>query len=476
MVEWQQMTEERGQQTDGQQVTGRPRRPREGVSRRQAIQYGLAGLAGLGMASALTYYLSRVGDNNAESTPGGTVAGTGAPATSATTGEAPVERAQVFPGDAPTGELWENWKKRGWVAEAQFYGKLPDGRVECGVCPNRCVLAPGDRSHCRNKVNKDGVLYTLAYGNPCALHVDPIEKKPLFHFLPGTKSFSLATAGCVFRCLNCQNWEISQRTPEQTKDATGPGRRLTASDAAGLTSGDVDRLSLMPQDVVDMAQALNCPSISYTYSDPIAYYEYAYDTCKLARAKKVRNVLVTCGYIDEGPLRDLAQYVDAAHVDLKGFDEPTYRKLNSGRLGPVLDTLKTLKSLSDGGMWFEIINLVVPTYTDKIETIKRMCSWIVENLTADCPLHFSRFMPLYKLAYLTPTPADILVQARQAAQSIGLRYVYIGNVRGLEDVQTTFCPSCKKPVIERDVFAVTSMNLDAGRCKFCKTKIAGVWA
>jgi len=431
---------------DQRQPTGERGGPAKRLTRRRAMAYGAVGLAGAAAGGSLLQRLFRLGES-----------------------EAP---ADVFKGDAPKGELWELWQKRGWVKEASHYLKL--GRnVQCKMCPNNCLLEPGDRSHCRNRVNRDGTLYTMAYGNPCTFHVDPIEKKPLFHFLPGSKSFSLATSGCVFRCLNCQNWEISQKRPEETKDPRGPAFRLRPPLPAAITLEEMRRLSLFPEDVVAVTQALGCPSISYTYSEPTAYYEYAYDTCKLARERKVRNVWVTCGSIEERPLREILPYVDAAHVDLKGFDDEIYRQLNSGKLQPILNTLKTYKSL---GVWFEIINLVVPTYTDDLEMIKRMCGWLVDNLGPDQPLHFSRFQPQHKLTHLPPTPVETLVRARAVAVSAGLRYVYIGNVRGVADSETTFCPNCKKPVVERDIFAVTALNLDGGKCRACGTKIAGVWA
>jgi pyruvate formate lyase activating enzyme len=415
------------------------------LSRRTAVRYGLVGLSGAAGVSALWWYLRHAA---AEATP-----------------------AEIFRGDAPTGQLWDLWRQRGWVKEASHYLKL--GRnVQCKVCPNNCLLAPGDRSHCRNKINREGVLYTLAYGNPCTFHVDPIEKKPLFHFLPGSLSFSLATSGCVFRCLNCQNWEISQKTPEETKDPRGPELRFKPPVPPSISLQDLNRLTMFPEDVVAVAASLRCPSISYTYSEPTAYYEYAYDTCKLARQSKIKNVLVTCGSIEERPLRDLGQFVDAAHVDLKGFDPDIYWKLNTGRLQPILNTLKTLKSM---GIWFEIINLVVPTYTDDPAMIRRMCGWIIENMGPDQPIHFSRFSPLHKLTHLPPTPVETLLEARSIAQSAGLRFVYIGNVREVGNAETTFCPNCKKPVVERDIFAITTLNLAAGKCKFCQTRIAGVW-
>jgi pyruvate formate lyase activating enzyme len=417
-----------------------------GISRRVAIGLGVSGVAGLAGAATIFEFFSKWRD-----------------------AEAP---ADTFKGDAPKGEVWDLWQKRGWVKEGRHYLKLGPN-VQCKVCPNNCLLEPGDRSHCRNRVNHDGALYTLVYGNPCTFHVDPVEKKPLFHFLPGTLSFSLATSGCVFRCLNCQNWEISQKKPEETKDPRGAELRLKPPLPATLTQSDMARLSLFPDDVVAVTEALRCPSISYTYSEPTAFYEYTQDICKAARERRIRNIIVSCGSIEERPARDLYQFADAAHVDLKGFDEDTYRKLNSGRLAPILRTLKLLREL---GVWFEIINLVVPTYTDNLDLIRRMSGWIAKELGPDQPLHFSRFQPQHKLEHLAPTPVEILVKARDAARSEGLHFAYIGNVPGLPDAGTTWCPGCKKAIIERDIFDVLRNEVVAGKCPFCGTKIAGVWS
>ncbi len=416
------------------------------VNRRQAIKYGVIGLAGLAGVGSTAYYVLR----------------------SARTEEA----ATVFKNDAPRGEFWELWKKRGWTREAYHYLKL--GRnVQCQVCPNECVLEPDDRSHCRNKVNKDGKLYTLAYGNPCSFHVDPIEKKPLFHFLPGTGVFSIATSGCSFRCLNCQNWEISQKKPEETKDPAGDELRFNPRRTEFLTRKDVARLSMFPEDVVELTKLSASHSIAYTYSEPTSFYEYMLDTAKLARSKNIKNVWVTNGYIKQEALVELCQYLDAANVDLKSFSEQTYRKLNSGKLQPILDTLKTLKRQ---GVWFEVTNLVVPTYTDKLDRIGRMCDWLLENIGPDHPLHFSRFHPQYKLDHLSPTPIGFLTQARATAEKAGLHYVYIGNVRGVPEAEMTFCPNCKKAVVERFIYLVRKINIEGGKCKFCGAKIAGVWS
>ncbi len=421
-----------------------PQRP---MTRREAIRFGATGLACVAGVSGLAWYLFQQAREE--------VALTG-----------------VFRGGGPSDAVWTLWQQRGWVREAAHYLQLGTN-VQCKLCPNNCILAPGDRSHCRNKVNRGGTLYTMAYANPCTFHVDPVEKKPLFHFHPGTTTFSLATSGCGFRCLNCQNWEISQKQQEETKDPTGPALRLRPPLPASLSLDDMQRLTMLPEDVVAVAEAMQCPSIAYTYSEPTDYYEYMSDTAHIAHAHNLKNIFVTCGFINEAPLRDLAAHLDAAHVDLKGFDDEVYKRLDSGHLQPILDTLVTLKQM---GVWFEVINLVVPTYTDDLDTIKRMCDWLVSNIGPDHPLHFSRFHPAHKLEHLPPTPVDTRVDARDIARRAGLRYAYVGNVRGLPDAETTFCPNCHRAIVERDIFAVTRLDIADGKCKFCQTRIAGVWA
>jgi len=413
------------------------------------LRYGALGLGGVAGGAAAVYYALRQTSSWAA-------------ATTAT---------DVFKNDAPRGVLWERWRERGWAREGRHYLKL--GRnVQCRLCPNQCLLEPEDRGRCRDRVNKEGTLYTLAYGNACAFHTDPIEKKPLYHFLPATPVFSFAASGCGFRCLNCQNWDISQRKPEETKDPRGDPIRLRPELMPTLTLEDVGRLSLFPEDVVAMCQATGIPSVAYTYSEPSVWFEYMIDTARLARAKGIKNVWVTCGYIQEEPLLELCQYLDAANVDLKSFDPDVYGKLNSGKLEPILETLRTLKR---EGVWFEVTNLVVPTYTDSLAMIHRMCQWLVDELGPDYPLHFSRFHPAHKLTHLPPTPVDVLVEARAIARQVGLRYVYLGNVLGVEDAGTTFCPGCRHPVIQRYVYHVTRLNLEGSACAECGTPIAGVW-
>jgi pyruvate formate lyase activating enzyme len=381
------------------------------------------------------------------------------------------EPATVFPGDAPTGEVWELWKRRGWVREARHYLTLGKN-IQCHLCPNECLLAPEDRSHCRNKVHKEGKLYTLAYANPCSMHVDPIEKKPLFHFLPGARAFSLATAGCNFRCLNCQNWEISQKRPEETKQAEGPELRLHPQQLRELGPQEISRFTLTPEDAVLLAQATGCRTIAYTYSEPIAYFEYLLDTARVAHQRGIKNLWITNGYLKREPLVELCQVVHAANVNLKSFSQEIHRRLNQGKLRPVLDTLRTLK---ERGVWFEVTNLVVPTYTDDLEMIRRMCGWMVKELGPEQPLHLSRFHPEYKLDHLPPTPVNVLVEAREVARAEGLKHVYLGNLRGVPGAETTLCPNCGRALVERAGFRVEAMALDGGRCRFCQARVAGVW-
>jgi pyruvate formate lyase activating enzyme len=334
-----------------------------------------------------------------------------------------------------------------WTREALFYSETPRG-VKCLICPNECTLKPGELSDCHNRTNKDGKLYTIAYGNPCAIHIDPIEKKPLNHFLPASSSFSIATAGCNLACLNCQNWEISQTSPRETRN-----------------------YDLMPEAVVEQAIKNNCRSIAYTYSEPNTFFEYTCDSAKIAREKGIRNVLVSAGYINPDPLRHMLTNVDAANIDLKSFSEEIYLKLNAGKLQPVLDALKIYV---EEGVWLEITNLVVPGWTDDLDMIARMCDWLSKNGFRDVPLHFSRFHPTYKLTELPPTPVGTLEKAREIAMKAGIRFVYIGNVPGHE-ASNTYCPECGKIVVERKGFQVTTNNLLKGKCKACGTAIPGVW-
>jgi len=335
-----------------------------------------------------------------------------------------------------------------WSREAMFYEKTERG-IRCLKCPHSCVIKENGTGICRNRMNYRGKLYTIAYGNPCAVHIDPIEKKPFFHFLPASRSFSIATAGCNLRCLNCQNWQISQFSPLDTYNIDFPPSRVVAESLSN-----------------------NCASIAYTYSEPTTFFEYTYDTARIAREKKIKNVIKSSGYINEIPLRYLSKVIDAANIDLKCFDDGIYQKLSGARLEPVLNTLKVLK---EEGVWLEITNLIVPEWTDNLNTIKKMCEWLRNNGFSNVPLHFTRFTPMYKLTHLPLTPISTMEKAREIAINTGLNYVYLGNVPG-HPAENTYCPQCKKMIIERKGFTILANHVSKGKCRFCGYPIAGVFA
>ncbi len=341
-------------------------------------------------------------------------------------------------------------QEKGYISpiEAWHYIKLKKNVVQCQRCPNMCILKPGERSFCRTRVNKDGKLYTYAYGNPCAVHIDPVEKKPLFHFLPASKVLSVAIAGCTCRCKYCQNWEISQFKPEETVN-----------------------YELSPQDVVNLALKYQTPSIASTYSEPTAFYEYMYDVSKLAKKAGLKSTMHSNGSINAGPLEELCEFLDAANIDLKFFDEDTYFKVSHGYLNTVLGALETLHKK---GVHLEITNLVVPTLNDGEAGIRNMTEWIMEHLGPDVPVHFSRFYPTYKLKNLPPTPVSTLSLAREIAIKAGLNYVYVGNVPG-HDGENTYCPECGKVIIKRTGYIINEINLKDGKCGFCGRVIEGVW-
>jgi pyruvate formate lyase activating enzyme len=322
--------------------------------------------------------------------------------------------------------------------------------VQCELCPKTCLIEPGQSGECRVRINMDGVLRTVVYGYPCSINVDPIEKKPLFHFLPGTAILSIATVGCNLHCKNCQNWEISQANPEDE---------------------GIRAYSAPPSELVKLCREAHCPSLAYTYTDPIIYYEYTYDTAKLAREASIRNVLVTAGYINAEPWKRLLEYVDAANIDLKGITEDFYREVCSATLKPVQEALILAKA---AGILVEVTNLVIPTLNDKPEQIRELSRWVRANLGRETPLHFSGFTPKYKMRRLPPTSLETLEMARKIAMGEGLDYVYIGNVRS-EAGENTYCPGCKRLLIERTVFFVQQNQLKEGRCPDCGKEIYGVW-
>ena len=286
--------------------------------------------------------------------------------------------------------------------ECSYYRTLDDGRVECLLCPHHCHIANGKTGICRSRRNEDGVLRSLVYGKPCSLAIDPIEKKPLYHFHPGTKCLSIACTGCNFRCLNCQNHEISQVSPS-----------------------DVGHYNLTPQDVVALCREHHCPGIAYTYTEPLTYLEYIVDTAQLARENGLWNILVTAGYVCQEPLNDLLPYLDAANIDLKSFSDSIYQHVSGGHLQPVLDTIL---AMHDAGVWIELTNLIIPGINDDLKMIRQMCRWIVDNGLADQPLHFSRFFPRYRMENFPPTPVSTLNETKEIALEEGIKHVYLGNV------------------------------------------------
>ncbi len=329
---------------------------------------------------------------------------------------------------------------------AKYQSALDGGQVECLLCPHFCVLKEGQTGICRTRQNVGGTLYSNAYGNPCSVAVDPIEKKPLFHFYPGSKILSLATAGCNMRCLNCQNWSISQSSPQ-----------------------DVPAYELSPEGVIELALKEETDSIAFTYTEPTIYFEYMLDIAKLAKQSGLKTVMISNGYINSEPLLELCPYLDAANIDLKVFDEVVYKKLTGARLKPVLETMQTLKN---EGVWLEITNLLVPGFSDSPEKIHDLCNWLVIHGFSEQPLHFSRFFPNYKLPHSQPTPPEVLLQAYETAKIAGIRFVYTGNLPGTSG-ENTQCPSCKRTMIGRVGYRILSHVLEGNRCPYCGTTIPG---
>lgn len=341
-------------------------------------------------------------------------------------------------------------EKKGYIQTklAYHFLALDHRRIQCQLCPRQCLVPDGRRGFCGVRENRGGKYYSLVYGNPCAVHVDPIEKKPFYHLLPASTSFSIATAGCNLRCKFCQNWEISQARPEDTYN-----------------------LDFSPEKVVAMAKKVGARSIAYTYVEPTIFFEYMIDTARLAKKEGILNVYHSNGFINPGPLKELAKFLDAANIDLKGYTEEFYSSMLQGRLAPVLQTLKVLREL---GVHLEITHLVIPTQNDDIEGVRKMCTWIKADLGADTPVHFSRFYPLYKLRNLPPTPVSTLEKSRKIAMDVGLEYVYIGNVPGHEG-ERTYCPKCQKLLIGRQGYTIGEVHLIKGKCQFCGKPIPGIW-
>lgn len=335
------------------------------------------------------------------------------------------------------------------IREAMLYHPGEGQKVECFLCAHRCVIAPGKFGVCGVRENRDGKLITHVYGKVIAAHIDPIEKKPLYHFLPGSTSFSIATVGCNFRCPFCQNWQISQVTKEDR--------------------GFEDGYSLLPEEIVRQARARGCQSISYTYTEPTIFFEYAFDTARLAKQEELANVFVTNGYMTEEALQTIRPYLDAANVDLKAFREEAYKKVCGARLEPVLDSIRRMKEF---GIWVEVTTLVVPDLNDTEEELRAIARFIA-GVSPDIPWHVSRFHPDYKYTDARPTPVATLKKALSLGLEAGLRYVYIGNVWG--ESEDTQCPQCHRTILRRNGFFVEENRIQDGRCPHCGATIAGVF-
>lgn len=327
--------------------------------------------------------------------------------------------------------------------EAKYYSKK-GSTIVCGLCPNQCRLSEGQTGACKSRKVMDGKLYSMSYANPCAVHVDPIEKKPLHHFHPGSFTFSLGCAGCLLHCKNCQNYTISQAFAEEMPTRFFP-----------------------PSEIVDECLASHCDSISYTYTEPFAFFEYTLETAKLAKTKGLKNIIVSSGFVNEEPLRELIPYLDAANIDLKSFSHETYKTLCKGDLDVVL---RNIKILNESDVWLELTNLVIPGHTDDLEMIPRMCDWLMQNGFERVPMHFSKFFPDFRMEKVKETPLETIEKAVDIAKKAGLMYVYSGNVSLPSD---TLCPHCNTPLIKRNGYHIQVLSSFSGQCPECKRVIDG---
>jgi pyruvate formate lyase activating enzyme len=332
--------------------------------------------------------------------------------------------------------------------EAKFYRKLENRRIRCELCPRSCAVADGNRGDCGVRENRGGVFYSLVHSRVCAAHVDPVEKKPIFHYLPGTLAFSLATAGCNVHCEFCQNWEISQARPEEVPAEYMP-----------------------PWRVAELAKQHGCPTIAFTYSEPVVFSEFLMDTADAGHEAGIGSIVVSNGFIGRQALKTAYGKMDAVKIDLKSFSESYYRDVVKGRLKPVLESLVALGEM---GKWTEIVYLVAPTLNDSDEEFRGLARWIKASLGVDVPLHFTQFHPQYRMKNLPVTPVSTLERAKGIADAEGLHYVYIGNIPG-HPAQNTYCPQCKRMLVERVGFTAGRTLIREGCCPFCRQPVAGVW-
>ena len=332
--------------------------------------------------------------------------------------------------------------------QARFWESLPDGKVRCNLCRFHCVVAVGQRGRCGVRENREGVLFSLVYGLSIAEHVDPIEKKPLYHVLPGSRSLSVATVGCNFHCLHCQNADISQWPREHRQIS---GRPAT------------------PETLVAQALENRCASISYTYTEPTIFFEYAYDTAVKARGAGLKNVFVTNGYTSRAALEAIAPWLDAANVDLKGFDEKIYREVTGASLTGVLEGLRDYRRL---GIWLEVTTLVIPGLNDSPAELRQIAEFIAGELGREVPWHVTAFCPAYKMLDRPPTSTESLLKARAIGREVGLAHIYVGNV-ATADGEETLCPGCEAVVVRRRGFRLQEMALDGNRCRQCGYELKG---
>ncbi len=334
--------------------------------------------------------------------------------------------------------------------EACLYERLDDRKVRCHLCNHQCVIKDGKRGICGVRENQDGILKTLVYGKLIAQHVDPIEKKPLYHVLPGTLSYSIATVGCNFKCRFCQNADIAQ----------------LPADRKGMIVGE----PCTPEDVVTAATRSGCRSIAYTYTEPTVFFEFAHDTARLAHEQGLLNVFVTNGYMTSEALHMIKPYLDAANVDLKAFNDDFYKQQCSAKREYVMQTLQLMKSL---GIFVEVTTLLIPGLNDDRKELEQLASFVVDSLGPDTPWHISRFHPTYKLTDRPPTPAESIHEARRIGLDAGLRYVYSGNLPG-DDGENTRCYSCGHPLIERWGYRISKNVIQDGKCPKCDATIDGI--
>ena len=350
----------------------------------------------------------------------------------------------VAPEDLKTGA------QKGFLGEARspWFEELDGNLIRCTLCPEKCELKEGERAPCRVRENRNGKGYTLVYGNPAMVQEDPVERKPYFHVLPGSRALSISTAGCNLTCKFCEVWDMALANPE-----------------------DVYAYNMPPEDIIRQAELAGVKSVSFAFGEPVVFYEYMEKVAALAKEAGLLNLMHTAGYINPAPLKAIAGQMDAVNFDLKGFSPEFYRQYVGGEMEPVL---KSLKILREAGVHLEITNIVIPTLNDDQEKIGAMCRWIVKELGPDVPLHFARFYPLYQLSSLPRTPVSTLEQSRKTALESGLKFVYVAKVTGHEG-ENTYCPQCGESIIDRMGFVIEELRIANGRCSYCEAEIPGIW-